>query len=139
MSRAAVYSLLVGDTELSALGITASTIFASNAVDTVTASPFLVLRWEEQTARWGIANQRGKQLLTVWAHDRTGDYSRINAILKRVETILTLALHVPGTDGMTLTQCEWRGESSDLYDDGFKTITRNSAYDVVSRQTEGAA
>lgn len=136
-ARASVYSLLVGDTTLSALGYTASTIYPSQAPDTPSTMPFIVLRWEEQTSRWGIKNEPGKQVLTIWCHDKGGSYDRINAGLNRVKEILEVAVHVDGADGVTLTQADWRGNSADLYDDGFKTITRNSAYDVVSRQTEG--
>ena len=133
MSRAAAYALLVGDSELSALGVTAQTVIANNAVDTMREIPFVVLRWEEVQTRWGKAGSRGKQRLTVWAHDRSGDYTRINTVLDRIKVLYEPVQHLVGVDGRTITQFDWVGESADLYDDGFKTICRNHAYDVVGR------
>lgn len=135
MSRAAVYNLLVGDTQLSALGITASTIFSVASMDTAPRTqPFVVLRWSNLNVRWNMANQRGKQNLQVWAHDHGGDYGRIVSVLDRVFDILTNASHIVGSDGYIMTQADWRGESEDLKDDGLKTITRNSAWEIVSRK-----
>jgi hypothetical protein len=133
VSRAGVYTLLVGDTALSAMGVTAGTVIQDNAVDTMRQTPFVVLRWEEVTPRWALAGSRGKQVLTVWAHDRGGDYTRINAVLDRIKEIFIPVEHFAGADGRTITQLDWRGESADLYDDGFKTLCRNHAYDVVGR------
>lgn len=135
MSRAAVYSLLVGDTTLSALGITAATIFTSNSIDDAPeTSPFVIIRWEETQTRWGLAGSPGPTSMTLWAHDHGGSYARINAILQRCKEILDAAVHVAGSDGYVLTLADWRGTSPDLVDDGFKTITRNHAWVVLSRK-----
>jgi hypothetical protein len=134
VSRAAVYALLSGDTQLSALGITPATIYSANAIDDAERKPFVMLRWEETQSRWGLRNSPGKQVLTVWAHDQSGSYARINLILERVREILSESFHIVGADGRILTQADWRGDSADLWDDGFRTITRNSAYDIVSRE-----
>lgn len=134
MSRAAVYSLLVGDTQLSALGIDAGSVFSNHGTDDPPRKPFMILRWEETQARWGLRNSPGKQVLTIWVHDQSGSYGRINLVLKRVQEILANAFQVEGSDGRVLTQADWRGDSADLWDDGFRTITRNSAYDIVSRE-----
>lgn len=136
MSHAAVYSLLVGDTQLSAQGIQASTVFASNAMDSLPReSPSIILHWGPRDNKWGLRDSPGKTLLTVWVHDRGGSYDRINVILKRVRQILSSSFHVVGSDGETLTQADWRGDSDDLKDDGYKTITKNSLYEIVSRET----
>lgn len=135
MSKAAVYSLLVGDTELSALGITAGTIFGSNATDDPPrTSPFLFIRWAERTPRWGMSGQPGKARMELWAHDHGGSYNRIDAILWRCKEILDAAIQVDGSDGWVLTQANWRGESPELVDDGYKTLTRNHGYEVASRK-----
>lgn len=138
MSRAAVYALLVGDTELSALGIDAGVVYSHHGTDDPPRKPFVILRWEETLPKWGLRNTPGKQVLTVWAHDQSGSYARINLILRRVREILSGSFHITGSDGWVLTQADWRGDSADLWDDGFRTITRNSAYDIVSREaTDG--
>jgi len=134
-----VYSLLVGDTELSALGIGASNIFPSNATDDPPATqPFLFIRWEETSPRWGLSNSPGKTSMSLWAHDHGGSYNRINLILERCKEILEAASHVVGSDGYILTQVDWRGASGDLVDDGYKTLTRNHGYEVVSRKAPAA-
>lgn len=134
-ARAAVYELLVGDTELSADGITVATIFPSNATDDPPRNtPFLFIRWAEQTPRWGMSGQPGKTRMELWAHDHGGSYVRINRILQRCKEILDEAIHVTGADGYVLTQANWRGASPDLVDDGYKTLTRNHGYEVVSRK-----
>lgn len=133
--RAAVYGLLVGDTTLSALGITAGTIFPTNTIDDAPRdTAFLVVRWEETTPRWGLSGSPGATDLTLWAHDHGGSYARINAILKRCKEILEPAAHVAGSDNQVLTQADWRGDSADLYDDGYRTLTRNSAWKIISRE-----
>lgn len=134
-ARAAVYSLLVGDSTLSALGIGVSNIFSSNGTDDPPADqPFLFIRWGLTQTRWGVANQPGKTFMELWAHDHGGSYARINAILERCKEILEPATHVVGSDGYVLTQVDWRGTSEDLVDDGYKTLTRNHGYEVVSRK-----
>lgn len=133
MSRSAVYSALVGDTQLSALGIGASEIYASNSMDELPRDkPAIILRWEDVTAPW--RGQRGVQRLTIHAHDATRTYDRINKILDRTKEILEPLTHVSGVDGYVLTQMDWRGESGELYDDGFKTNTRYALWDVVARK-----
>lgn len=137
MSRAAVYSLLIGDTQLSAEGITANTVYAGNTVDSLPANgPAVVLSWGPTLTRWEMAGQKGKQLLTVWAHDKSGGYERINRILDRVKEILESSFHVAGADGLIMTQADYRGESDDLQDDGLKTLTRNSAWEIITRKAE---
>lgn len=135
MSRAAVYSLLVGDTQLSALGITASTVYSGNTVDALPVNkPAVILAWGPTFTRWEMAGKKGKQLLTVWAHDHGGSYERINLILDRVKEILESSFHIIGADGLIMTQADYRGESDDLQDDGLKTLTRNSAWEIITRK-----
>lgn len=135
MSRAAVYSLLIGDTQLSALGITAQTVYVGNTTNVLPFDgPAVILAWGATLTRWEMAGQKGKQLLTVWAHDKTKDYTRITKILDRIKEILESSFHVEGADGMILTQADYRGESDDLEDDGLKTITRNSAWEIITRK-----
>lgn len=131
-ARASVQALLEGEltpgARLRDLGF--ETAYGSNAVDTPTEEMFLIVRWEDQTPQFG---NRGPQRLTVWAHSKDRDYSPIDLALGVVKDLLGGATHLAGADGWILTQADWRGDSQDLYDDGFGTITRNSGFDVVSR------
>lgn len=133
-ARAAVFSLLTTDPTLTGLGISADTVFPNGAVDVVPRkSRFLIFRWEEVTLAPGKASEQ--QVLTVWAHcprEMSTDYAPLDVILKRCTTVLTSALHVPGEDGI-LTSVDYNGMSPDFNDEGYKTITRNAGYTVVSR------
>ena len=93
---------------------------------------FLILRWEEVTSAFRKAEH---EILTVWAHcprEMSTDYVPLLEILNRVTEILTSAVHVTGTDG-TLTLVDYNGMSPDFNDEGYKTISKNAAYTVVSR------
>lgn len=125
MSRVAVQTILLG-----APGLPASQSWAMNALDTPTAYPFIVARWEESAPAFGDVGSRG---LTVWVHDEPGDYARIDSMLAWIKNALTSAIHVNGGDGWIITQIDWTGDSPDFFDDGWRTITRNAGFRVISR------
>ena len=125
MSRAAVQAVL-----LTAPGLPSQQSWAMNSLDTPTQWPFIVQRWEETTPAYGLVGTQG---LTVWVHDQPGDYARINTLLEWIKSALTAMVHVNGGDGRIVTQIDWTGDSSDLFDDGWGTITRNAGFRVVSR------
>lgn len=130
--RAAVQALLEEEIALggvlAVLGFTS--VSASNSLDTPADEKFVVTRWEDQAVQF---SRHGPQRLTVWFHTREQDYADIDKAMERVKDVLEDAIHVPGVDGWTLTTADWRGDSQDLIDDGFGTLTRNSGFDVVSR------
>ncbi len=134
-ARGAVYALLSTDAELmAAFGINSSRVWATQAMDMAPRKgPFLIIRWEE-TDR--ASNLRSRyETMTVWAHmarETSTDFATLDLILKRVEDLLTGVLHLSGPDG-TITQIDFQGRSPDLNDEGYKTITKNSAFRVVSR------
>lgn len=132
-ARAAVYSLLAADGQLQALGLPYGNVWPAQSMDTAPRNGrFLILRWEEETIAFG---QTGSEVLTVWAHcprEMSTDFAPLDAILNRVTEVLTSATHVTGADG-ALTCVQYNGKSPDLNDEGYKTITKNAAYTVVSR------
>ncbi|MBK8246298.1 MAG: hypothetical protein IPK85_02645 [Gemmatimonadetes bacterium] len=129
-----MYSLLAADGQLQALGLPYGNIWPAQALDTAPRNGrFLILRWEETTVARGRASQ--SEVLTIWAHcprEMSTDFAPLDAILNRVTEILTSATHVTGADGV-LTCVDYNGKSPDLNDEGYKTITKNAAYTVVSR------
>lgn len=124
MSRAAVYDIVKTATGYDP--------WSSNAVDSIDERPFIILRWEEVERQFGL---KGKERLSIWVHDTPGDYGRILSILDLIKAALADAVHVAGADGYTLTVADWAGRSADLYDDGYKTITKYDSYDIVARKT----
>lgn len=124
--RETVYQALSTDTELQALGGAAGVeVWNIEAIDNPErGKPFVVTAWST-TPRPVHSGARRRDLI-VWAHDEGGDYSRIDAILERVRQILVGMIHQGG-----ISQVDWEGASGDLYDDGFRTITRNSGFRVI--------
>lgn len=130
MSRVAFNQLLENDSGLSLLGLPVDATYQANAVETPQIRPFIVIRWEDRTRVFGT---RGFDQVTVWVHDEPGDYTRIDRMLERIKAVLQSAIHVQGSDNRILTQVDWVGDSGDLYDDGWATITKNAGFRVVSR------
>ena len=127
-SRAALQGLIEDDAALNGLGFTRA--YGSQAADTPDEERFVIIRWQERNVAFG---NRGVQRVTIWFHDRDQDYAVIDKAIERTKDILAAATHVAGADGWILTQADWRGDSQDLIDDGFRTQTRNTAFDVASR------
>lgn len=142
MSAAAIDALLSGDAALQAFGIDATRIFDSGSLEgTPRTGYFVVLRWEEQLIRirdgaGGLS--RGPQRMTLWLHasrDGTTDYTAMNPILDRIETLLTSAPRTAGADGRTLAAVRATGRSGNLPDAALNTIVRNIAFEVLSSPT----
>lgn len=149
MSRDAIYQAIINDEDLNELGIDATTVFPNYALDQRPTDNgiFLILRWESQPYVGastlggfgsGTGMGRGARDLTVWAHlsrEESSDFTRLDAVLDRLDIILVDMEHVSGSDGYTLTCVRPTGRSSDLRDDGFDTITRNAGYKILARRT----
>jgi len=131
-ARAALFTLISADSTLNGLGIDANSTFPANSVDNPEVRPFVVIRFDAKTAMFA---DRGSQNLVIWAHDDRGDYSRIDSILERIREVLDNAVHVSGADGIILTSARYIGSSTDLWDDGYRTMTRNSTFSVSSRES----
>jgi hypothetical protein len=119
--RETVYSLLSTDPVLASLTFTE--VWNVEAVDNPDRhKPFLVTAWAEGRPVFGESLYRD---LVVWAHDDGGDFTRIDAALERVRILLVDLVHEGG-----ISQVSYTGSSPDLYDDGFRTITRNYGFRI---------
>jgi len=131
-ARAAVHQLVEDDLApgqpLAELGYTS--VYASGDVDSPDDVMFIIIRWEGKDRRFATF---GPERVSLWAHTRDLDYGDLDKALERFKHLLGGAVHVVGGDGWTLTQADWRGDSADLRDDGFGTLTRYAAFDAVSR------
>lgn len=102
-------------------------IFGSGSLDTVPPhKPFMVLRNDAAIPLLndGDAPLIADKTLFVWIHDEPGSYARIDGLLDIVRGILVGQV----TDAVA---CTWSGDSGDLADDTFKTITRNGSFRLV--------
>jgi len=64
------------------------------------------------------------------------DFSYIDHILDACDSALRPMWDIVGEDGYTVSQIRVCGRSADVKDQGFQTITKNAAYQVLSRRTE---
>jgi hypothetical protein len=124
-ARAALQELLEGDGPLAL-----EAVYPTNSVDTPEEEWFAVVRWDLTTAAFKTT---GTDRASIWLHDKQKDYGRINDGLNRLRELLTEAVHRQGGDGWSLTVAEWNGESPDLFDPGYGTLTRYADFTVVSR------
>ena len=139
MSRAAVFDALLGDATLNGMVNPANVLVNYNfegRPNNLQSGPFLVLRWGSMLPRGVMfeGGSKGPRLLTIWAHwpeEKTTDFVRLDKILDRVRKILTPLEDIIGGDGYRLTNVKFVGASEDMKDPGFKTITRNAAFEVL--------
>lgn len=140
MSRTAVYNALVTDQTLNDMGIDETTVFVNYSLDKKPSvvGPFVILRWEnEEQAPFGRV--QSPRVLTIWVHyplELGPNFVMVDARLEAIDNVLLAMEHVTGTDGQTVTCVRATGRSGDLKDEAFQTICRNSAYQVLSRESE---
>ncbi|QNJ55329.1 tail terminator [Gordonia phage LittleFella] len=108
-------------------------VFPDYTMETVPRDdgPFLILRWGNQNVTPAV--RRGPHTLTVWAHEPieyTTDYTEIVNLLRSAQAVLEGNIST-GADGVVVTDVAFQGDSGNLIDPGFRTITRNSTYRVL--------
>jgi len=107
--------------------IPVESIYGSGAVEAVPdVKPFMVIRLELQTPELNHADapEITSQFMSLWVHDEPGSYVRITEVLAVARGILVGAV-------VGALACAWQGDSGDLADDTYKTITRNSSYRLL--------
>lgn len=101
--------------------------FGSGAVVDTPARPFAEIRFGGVFPGLGRVKRRR---LEVWIHDEEGDYERIDHIIGLVKDVLDGAEHV-FYENVELISSEWKGDSTDLFDDGYRTNTKSTGFDVI--------
>lgn len=124
-ARAALYELISGDADLAL-----ENVYPTNSVDTAPEDWFAVITWGVSTPSYGTT---GADQVQIWLHDKQHDYGRINAGLTRLKNLLLATVAREGADGIVLSVAEWNGESQDLRDDGYGTVTRYAEFRTISR------
>lgn len=128
--REYMYGLISGDATLADIAGYADTqelsaaVFASNSVDTPPTRPFIAIHWSSTNAVLFRDSSVSSRNLSIWAYDKPADYTRIDNILRRIRTLVTLAVGVQTELGW-LHQVDWLGESDDLWDESYQAIARN--------------
>lgn len=146
MSRAAVFDALVNSAALNDLGIDENSVFHNYNLEQRPisyAGPFVILRWETSDPPVfrdsDAGDVKSPMRLTIWANypvEMTNDFARLDNVLDLCDSALAGLRDTEGTDGYTVTHVRAMGRSSDLQDDGFQTITKNSGYEVLARRSK---
>lgn len=93
---------------------------------------FVVMRWGAISV--GVGKVR-RHLCTFWIHDNPGSYTDLNKVLSALDGRLdgAVSLRAEGNEA-EIQAIHWSGTSGDLQDPGFKTITRNIAFEVIGKE-----
>lgn len=86
--------------------------------------PFIIVRMGQITR--SLPEDGYLKSMTVWVHDEPGGYKRIDEALELIRAQLEGPVAEVGA-----ISCDWTGDSTDLADDGYGTITRNSSYTLA--------
>lgn len=102
--------------------VPAERIFGGGSLEgSVAKKPFIVLSFGQKIP--GPFPGSEADTLVVWAHDEPGDYLLVDQILEAIRGALSGQTAIRG--GIS---CQWSGDSIDLSDENFGTITRNSTF-----------
>lgn len=124
--RGYLAQLVWSDSIMNGHGITQESQFAGD-VDTPGPRPYIVYRWGGALPGVDVSRVR---TLTVWFHDHPNDYTRIDAMVRRVRSLFE-ATYAVQTETGWITDIRWTTDSDDLTDDGTRTICRTSTYTIV--------
>lgn len=124
-----IYSRLVNDQDLTRIVPIPSIYGAGSIGDRPEGKPFIVIRMSPtQVNRFSSVHN-----VTLWVHDEAGDYALIDQVIDLCKAALNRVL--PKQPGGIVV--EWTGDSTDLADDGYGTITRNSSYRLITSEDFG--
>lgn len=139
MSRAAVIDALKGDSvlqnDLGPVDIYANYEIESSNGPNFRDRMFAVLRFGGKEGKVGT---HGPTDLDVWVHmpeEMGSDFVTIDNVSNRIIEIITGLEQEDGADGQTLTVAKYMSSGGDFTDPGYKTVTRNSTFQLVFRPT----
>lgn len=105
--------------------IPAANIFGAGSLEGSPAvKPFIMQRFGPKVRR--IPEGPYSRTVSIWVHDVPGDYLRIESALGLIRPLLEGQVAEAGA-----ISCEWAGDSGDLADDGYGTITRYTSFTLV--------
>lgn len=127
--RATITSLL----ELAQREVPIERIFQAGSVDEKPQTPFIIYR---MSGDFPTVTRRSKARRTsceIWVHDKPGDYSGIDGILKQIEATFDSVVHASAAEGEGISTADFESRSPDLNDDGFGTICKMTNYSLIGR------
>lgn len=135
--RNLIFSKLSTDSELLTMLGNADYIYSFGAVElssdgTPVPKSFIVLRYGSPAPGVGPVKRNP---LTVYVHDSAKkgyDYTLIDSILMRVRKVLLSIIGEHDSSGGWITKIDWNGDSDDLTDFGYGTITKNGTFTAIA-------
>lgn len=106
--------------------------FAASAVDEKNRPDalFAVIRYGVRSR--GMAHLH-RLPMEIWVHDEPGSYGTINSVVADLRGILDGVVHHEDSDGNELMSADWVSDSGDLFDPGYRTIVRNTSYNLIGK------
>ena len=127
--RALLYAAIVASPSLTDV-IPADRWIAGGSVDELPDRPFAVIRITDAPPSVSKSTQ---PRVGIWVHDNRGSYSRIDAVLGSLRTVLAAIVDVQDANNR-ISCIEWTGDSPDLIDTDYNTNVRTASFVVTGRK-----
>lgn len=103
--------------------------FGSGSIVDTPTRPFAEIRFGGVFP--GMANITRRRL-EVWIHDEEGSYERIDQVIGLLKTAISGMTNVQSGPSEVIC-ANWISDSTDLYDDGYRTNAKSTGFDVIGR------
>lgn len=127
--RQTVFALYTNDALLNDIGFNTDNVYPNWTPDAHAGDLFLVLRWGVVAP--GIARVNRPDL-SCWVYNRQPDYVPIIGALDRIRILLATLAGTRINDTEAVVDVEFRGDSDDLYDDGYRAYVRYSNHTITA-------
>lgn len=129
--RGLLFNQITSSPTVLVAGLPPLQVFAASALEERPADPpFAVVRFGTTGRGMGKIVRAHAD---IWVHDEPGSYVRIDNILAAIRGTLDGVNHLADGVGNEIISAEWTSDSGDLIDQGYRTITKNTGYDLIGR------
>lgn len=105
--------------------------YGSGSILDTPIRPFAEIRFGGKFQGMGSVTRRR---LEVWIHNEEGDYESIEDWIRFAQSVLDGAEHVTDGVGNEVISCSWVNNSTDLYDDGYRTNCMSATFELVGKE-----
>lgn len=126
--RALLRGLLIANVKLIAEIPAERWIEGGSVVDTP-PRPFAVIRFGG-VFRGVPKSLVGTRRAEIWIHDEPGTYTKIDSIIAEIKRTIDGVGPIKD-EHSSISEIAWVSDSTDLFDDGYKTITKSTGFDIT--------
>lgn len=94
---------------------------------------FIVVRMAGKPVSLGAPSTLRDKVCEIYVHDAPGSYAWIDSVLLTVESRLEEVEHFSASETDSIATATFESSSTDLFDDGYKTIMRYTRHRLVGR------